>query len=148
MNRENSPDFRLGKVQLFPVSVTPQNLRIPQAPVPVPVPAIAKRLALTGSRLGRYAETRLSPGFQRGRGGPGHQCRDIVPGTPGRLYPDFRNISIKEKSRMVHIGPNPYPIQNLFECRYIIECIQDNGNNPGEQYDHPIHRNRPRPCTI
>jgi len=41
--------------------------------------SIVKRHAMTGSRLGRYAETRPAPGFWRGRVGPGPSGRGADP---------------------------------------------------------------------
>ncbi|MDP2797209.1 MAG: hypothetical protein Q8N94_06845 [Methanoregula sp.] len=52
-----------GVAEPSPVSLNSQTLRYLPIPVPVHVPAIVKRHAITGSRLGRYAETGQPPGF-------------------------------------------------------------------------------------
>jgi hypothetical protein len=49
---------------LFNIHSHSQILRYLPGPVPILFRAIAKRHAMTGSRLGRYAETRPAPGFQ------------------------------------------------------------------------------------
>ena len=51
--------------------------------MPVPVPALSKRHAITGSRLGRYKETRQPPGF---RGGGGHDREISRPDFSRKIF--------------------------------------------------------------